>query len=106
MNGTILAALIMFLTTIGFSALFLFPAIRFTQNCKIVKFYWIGFWAFLGGIAALSGAQAVLSILHMDVQRVGQAILAGVSAAFVLFVMFAWGRLTLRGVTALAKKVR
>lgn len=106
MNGTLIAALIMFLTTIGFASLFLFPAVRFSQNCKIVKFYWIGFWAFLGAIASLSGAQAVLSILDWDVERSGKAVLMGVSAAFVVFVMFGWGRLTLRGLGFLAKKAR
>ena len=104
MSGQFIAASIMFLLTVGFASLFWLPALKVKQNCHIVKFYWMGFWAFLGGLVALSGAQAVLVILGQDVERFGGALLAGVTAAFVLFVVFAWGRLTLRGVTAVVSK--
>ena len=94
----------MFFITIGFTALFWFPALKITQKNKLVKFYWMGFWAFLGGLAALSGAQAVLNILGQDVDNFASAILFGVTTAFIVFVMFAWGRLTLKGVTTVISK--
>ena len=106
MSGQILAACIMFFITIGFAALFWFPAVKFQQNSELVRFYWIGFWAFLGGLAALSGAQAVLLILGHDVQHFGQALMSGISASFVVFVMFAWGRLSLKGLSKAVKKVK
>jgi len=106
MSGQFLAAAIMFLLTIGFAALFWLPAFKVKQNNELVKFYWIGFWAFLGGLVALSGAQAVLLILGRDVQAFGQAVMTGMSAAFVVFVMFGWIRLTLKGVTAAINKVK
>ena len=104
MSGQYLAAFIMFVITTGFAAMFWFPALKFVQRCHVVNFYWMGFWAFLGGLTALSGAQAVLTILGQDVQKFAGALLVGMSAAFVVFVMFAWGRLTLKGIGALASK--
>ena len=96
----------MFAITVLAAAAFYYPAVKFSQRCKIVNFYWVGFWAFLCWITAFSGAQAILIILGLDVQRFAGAILTGISSSFVVFVMFAWARLTLRGVTTLAKKVK
>lgn len=90
----------------GVTALFWLPVIKVVQKCEIIKFYWVGFWAFLGGLVALAGAQSVLIILGQDVQRFASAILAGVSAAFILFVMFGWGRLSLHGASRLMAKVK
>ena len=106
MSGPLIAAIIMFAITVAVTSAFLFPAFKFSQRCKVVNFYWVGFWAFLCWITALSGAQAILIILGLNVQRFAGATLTGISAAFVVFVMFAWARLTLRGVTTLAKKAR
>ena len=104
MSAQFLPAAIMFLITVAIGALFWLPAIKVVQKCSIIKFYWMGFWAFLGGIVALSGAQSVLVILGQDVERFASAMLVGVSAAFVLFVVFAWGRLSLRGANHLFTK--
>ena len=49
MSGQLIGAGIMFLLTVGFAALFWLPALKVKQDCHIVKFYWMGFWAFLGG---------------------------------------------------------
>ncbi|PHR94332.1 MAG: hypothetical protein COA69_01685 [Robiginitomaculum sp.] len=106
MSGQYIAAAIMFFITVGVTALFWLPASKIKQKCKIVNFYWVGVWVFLCGLVALSGAQSVLIILGQDVQRFANAILVGVSASFVAFVMFAWGRLTLHGLTSLAIKVK
>ncbi len=106
MSAQFLPAAIMFFITVGMAALFWLPAIKIAQKCHIVKFYWMGFWAFLGGIAALSGAQSVLVILGQDVERFANAILVGVSAAFVVFVMFAWARLSFRGAAQLLNRVK
>lgn len=106
MTGQSIAAAMMFFITIGFTALFWLPALKFMQKNELVKFYWMGLWGFISGLAALAGAQAVLIILGQDVQRFATAILFGVTSAFVLFVVFAWGRLTLKGVSAVVKKVK
>lgn len=104
MSGQYLAAAIMFLITVGFTALFWLPALHFNRKNELLKFYWMGFWAFLGGICALAGAQSVLIILGQDVQKFATAMLFGVTASFVLFVMFAWGRLTLKGLATVLSK--
>lgn len=104
MTGQYLAASLMFLITVGVTAIFWLPPIKIQQKCEVIKFYWVGFWAFLGGLVALSGAQSVLVILGQDVQRFSSALLLGVTAAFVVFVVFAWGRLVLRGAAALTGK--
>ncbi len=104
MSGQYLAAIMMFFVTIGFTALFWLPALKFNQKNTLVKFYWMGFWSFLGGLSALAGAQSVLMILGQDVERFATALLFGVTAAFVLFVMFGWGRLTLKGLMTVATK--
>ncbi|NNC37803.1 MAG: hypothetical protein HKO02_10135 [Hyphomonadaceae bacterium] len=106
MSGPLLPATIMFTVTVLATAAFWFPAIKFSQRCKVVSFYWVGFWAFMCWIAALSGAQAILIILGLDVQRFAGAVLTGISASFVIFVMFAWARLTLRGVNSLVSKAK
>ena len=104
MTGQYIAAAIMFLTTIGFAALFWLPALKFHVKNQLVGFYWMGFWAFLGGLTAMAGAQSVLMILGHDVERFAGAALYGISTAFIGFVMFAWGRLTLKGVSTIASK--
>jgi hypothetical protein len=94
----------MFTITVIFTAIFMFPAVKFAQRSKLVNFYWVGFWGFLSWIAALSGARGILDILGYDVDRFAGAVLTGITASFVIFVMFAWARLTLLGVTTVAKK--
>ncbi len=104
MSGQYIAAALMFLITIGIAAAFWLPAVNINHKNELVKFYWMGFWSFLGGLTALAGAQAVLVILGQHVERFGSALLTGISTAFVIFVMFAWGRLTLKGLTSVLKK--
>ncbi|HHI89151.1 MAG TPA: hypothetical protein ENK01_04275 [Hellea balneolensis] len=104
MPGQFIAATIMFLVTIGIAGAFWLPALNVHYKNALVKFYWMGFWSFLGGLTAIAGAQAVLVILGQHVERFGGAMLSGVSTAFVVFVMFAWVRLTLKGLSASLKK--
>ncbi len=101
MSGQYIAAAIMFFITIGFTATFCFPALKFRQKNQLVQFYWVGVWVFLGAITSLSGAQTILVILGQDVERFATAILFGITAAFVVFVMFAWARLALKGATTI-----
>ncbi len=104
MSGQYIGAAILFFTTVGFTALLCLPAVKFRQKNQLVRFYWTGFWAFLAILMALSGAQTVLSILGQDVDRFASALLYGVTAAFVVFVMFAWARLALKGATNIMVK--
>ncbi len=97
MPGQIIAASLMFFITIFITAMFWWPALKVKHKSALVGFYWMGFWAFLGGLASMSGAQAVLKILGQNVERFGAALLFGLTSAFVCFVVFAWVRLTFKG---------
>jgi len=83
----------------------MFPAFKFKQRSELISFYWVGLWMFLGWISALAGAKGILQILGLNVERFGSAVLTGITASFVFFVMFAWFRLTISGVKHAAKKV-
>ena len=60
---------------------------------KIANFYRIGFLCFAAGLAAIVWIQVIGLIDPI----VGQAILNGLTASFVVYILFAWGRLTLIG---------
>lgn len=104
MSGQFIAASLMFFITIAMTSVFWYPAYKISIKNNIVKFYWVGFWAFLGAISAFAGAQAVLVILGQNVENTAGAILAGITAAFIMFVVFAWGRLTLKGFSSFVQK--
>ncbi len=106
MSGQYIAATILLFTTIGFTALLCLPALKFRQKNQLLNFYWTGFWGFLAIIMAFSGAQTILSALGHDVDRAASAILQGITAAFVIFVMFAWARLALKGASHVVVKTK
>ncbi len=102
----ILPAIIMFFITVIFAALFFVPATKFPQKNKLINFYWSGFWIYLALIAAFAGASNILLILQYDAMSFSNAALMGISASFVLFVMFAWARLSSSAFIALFKRLR
>ncbi|PHS42485.1 MAG: hypothetical protein COA91_00625 [Robiginitomaculum sp.] len=106
MSGQYIGAAILFFTTIGFTALLCLPALKIRQKNQLLRFYWTGFWGFLAAIMAFSGAQTILDVLGHDVDRVASAILQGITAAFIMFVMFAWARLALKGATHVLVKAK
>jgi hypothetical protein len=103
---TILPAIIMLSITIIFTAVFFWPAIRFPQKNNVVNFYWCGVWAFLGMIAAVSGGQVTAAMLGQNAQPFSRAILIALTVTFVIFVVFGWGRLTLKGLSHVAQKIK
>ncbi len=104
MSGQYIAAFIMFFITVSFTTVFWLPVISFKQKNPLLRFYWKGFWAFLSGLTALAGMQSVFIILGFNVQKITTALLFGVTVSFVVFVMFAWGRLSLKAVTTVMAK--
>ncbi|WP_026147668.1 hypothetical protein [Robiginitomaculum antarcticum] len=102
----VLAPGIMFLITIVFGAIFWWPAMRFPRKNKLVNFYWVGFWAFLAAIAAMSGAQATLMLAGVNVDSTANALLNALTLTFVIFVVFAWFRLALLGAGKLVSKIQ
>lgn len=104
MTPQLMAAFVMFIITVAAASMFWWPMTRFPRKSPLVNFYWAGFWTFLAMIAALSGAQATLTIMGQDVSRFSAAVLGALTLTFVIFVMFAWARLALKGVQTLAAK--
>jgi len=99
-------ALIMFLITIAFAAGFFLPATKYPRKNKLTNFYWSGFWIYLGFISSIAGAANTLWILQYDTMSLADAILTGVTASFVFFVMFAWVRLSGSAFVSVIKRLR
>jgi len=106
MLAQILPVLIMFLFTVFCAALFFVPITRFPRKNKLINFYWVGFWLFLVIISALAGSQNTLDIMGYDVSRSAKFLLAGITVSFVLFVMFAWFRLSAKAIATLITRGR
>lgn len=104
MSPQLMAALIMFFITVLVTSAFWWPMTRFPRKNALINFYWAGFWTFLALITALAGAQSTLTIMGQDVSHFSAAILGALTLTFVIFVMFAWARLALKGVVTLAAK--
>lgn len=109
MWSTIMPASIMFSITVVFVSLLFIPAIRFQQSNKVVNFYWVGVWLFLGLIASFAGAQNTLMLLGYNTDDFAELILFTLTYCLVIFVMFGWFRLSFKafwhGVQKLFKKM-
>ncbi|WP_233345421.1 hypothetical protein [Litorimonas taeanensis] len=61
---------------------------------KLLNFYWVGCWIFLGMITSVSGAQNTLMLLGYNADAVSESVLSGFVLSFIFFVVFAWFRLS------------
>lgn len=87
-------SLIMLVFTVLISALLIMPALKFHMKTDLTRFYWRGFWIFLMLIAAFSGGQQILILAGVKVEAASTFYLAGLVAAYITFVVFAWFRLS------------
>lgn len=94
MIQTFIPSLIMFVVTVVVAALLIIPALRVHVKHDLTRFYWRGFWIFLMLIAAFAGGQQILTLSNINVDAASTFYLAGLSAAYITFVVFAWFRLT------------
>jgi len=92
--------LIMFTITLVFVTLFFIPVTVFKQKNDLIRFYWVGAWSFLAMIAAFSGGSQTLMLLQYEADSAATAILTSLTVCFVLFVMFAWFRLSFSAIKA------
>lgn len=93
MTAQFIVAFIIFMSAVIFTAGLWLKALRKAQFRKIANFYRI---VFLGLCVCLAGtvwAQALAAINS----GFGDALFQGLSATFIVFVLFAWGRLTALG---------
>lgn len=85
---------LMFVATVLISALLIMPALKIRVKHDLTRFYWRGFWIFLCLIAAFSGGQQILKLAGVDSSNASVFYLAGLTASYITFVVFAWFRLT------------
>lgn len=98
---------VMFAVTVIFTTLFFLPMTMFQQSNKVANFYWSGLWVFLALIAGLSGGSNTLMLARIDGNAtMTHVILTSVMAAFVLFVVFGWFRLSGKAVLAFIRHLR
>ena len=90
----------MFVITLVFVTLFFIPITVFKQKNELIRFYWIGVWMFLAMIAAFSGGAQTLWLFNYDAQIASTAMLSALTVCFVIFVMFAWFRLSFSAIKA------
>ena len=96
----ILPALIMFAITVAFVTVFFVPAAAFPQKNELINFYWVGIWVFLGVIAALSGGNQTLGLMDVNTNIVANGVLSAITLCFIIFVVFAWFRLSATAIWA------
>ena len=87
-------SLLMFMATVLVSGLLIMPALKVHIKHDLGRFYWRGFWLFLCLIAAFAGGQQILILAGVDVSNASVFYLAGLTASYITFVIFAWFRLT------------
>lgn len=104
MMGNLIPAAIMFFVTVVFVTAFFVPITVFRQKDKLLNFYWIGVWFFLVMITSIAGAQSTLMILDYDTFSVSNALLSGITASFIFFIVFAWFRLSSTAILGFARR--
>jgi len=87
-------SLIMFIATVSITALLIMPILKVYIKHDLTRFYWRGFWIFLALISAFAGGQQILLLAGVEVEKASVFYLAGLTAAYITFVVFAWFRLT------------
>ncbi len=102
----VMSVSVMFVITVVFGMVFWWPVTRFPRKDGLFNFYWVGFWAFLAMITAMSGAQATLKLAGQNVDTTANALLNALTITFVVFVVFAWFRLVLLGAGKMVTKIR
>jgi succinate dehydrogenase hydrophobic anchor subunit len=100
----LLPPLIMFAITVTVVTLCFLPATYERKN-KIVNFYWVGVWLFLGLIAAVSGGEQTVLLAGSESPALAKSLQTSATLCFVIFVVFGWFRLSGVALVAGAKKL-
>jgi len=85
-------SLIMMTVTLVFTGLLLLPTL-IKMRSNLIRFYWRGFWMFLALISIVAGGSSTLMLMGVQVDPLSMAMLSGIMASYILFVVFAWFRL-------------
>jgi len=95
---------IMFVATVAMTTVFIIPILRIRIKHDLTRFYWSGFWIFLALITAFAGGQQILLLADVQAEKASTFYLAGLIAAYITFVVFAWFRLTWVTISGLAMR--
>jgi hypothetical protein len=93
MSGQFIVALILFGSAVGFTANLWLTALQRIEFREIANFYRLGFL----GLALSTACLVWIQVFSLIDTSIGNAALNGISAMLVLFVLFAWGRLSIIG---------
>lgn len=102
----IIPAIIMFILTVLIASLLFVPPTKYPLKNKIANFYWAGFWTFLAAIWSIAAAISTMTILGLNNFDFSNALLFSVVLSFMVFVAFAWFRLSATALIAGVKKLR
>lgn len=91
--SSLIPALIMFAITVTIVTLCFLPA-TYERKSPLLNFYWVGLWMFIGLIAAIAGGEQTVMLAGLESPDLAIRLQRSVSVCFVLFVIFAWFRLS------------
>lgn len=94
-----LPSLIMFSITVVVTSACFLPA-TYERKSKLLNFYWVGVWLFIGLIAAIAGGEQTVRLAGFGSTEFALRLQFAATLCFVIFVVFAWIRLS--GVALLA----
>lgn len=89
----ILPSLIMFSITVVIVGLCCLPTLLSSKS-SLLNFYWAGFWGFIAMIAVVAGGEQTLMLSGYDAPGPIHQVKMILTLCFVLFVVFAWFRLS------------
>lgn len=99
-----LPPLIMFTITVVVVALCFLPA-TYERKSPLLNFYWVGLWLFIGLIAAVAGGEQTVILAGFESPAFAIRLQTSVSICFVIFVVFAWFRLSGAALVAGARRI-
>ncbi|MGB6231443.1 MAG: hypothetical protein WBF53_15115 [Litorimonas sp.] len=89
----ILPPTIMFAITVAIVSLCFVPA-TYERPSKVLNFYWVGVWMFIGLIAAISGGEQTIRLAGYDPTELATRLQIAATLCFMIFVVFGWVRLS------------
>ena len=97
MSGQFIIGLIILLMAVIVSSEFWRAALQLRSSHETVRFYRLTFWVFAVLLTGVLGLMMTLADLSRGFSEFAQAGMLGLTAGFVFFMLFAWGRLTILG---------
>lgn len=97
MSGQFIVGFILLMMSVIVTSGFWRTALQLQSSAETVRFYRLVFWVFAVLIMATLGLMMTLTDLSREFSEIARAGMLGLTAGFVFFMLFAWGRLTVIG---------